>query len=134
MRRIIQDIATNAVALFILQLFLKGLVVRGGVASYILSGGFIFLGDTILKPILSIISLPFNILTMGLFSTISNGAALFLVTYFYKGIQISGFLFPAISYKTIQTPSFYMPTIFAYIMIAFAIELVKRLIYFVYTR
>lgn len=43
------------------------------------------------KPILKILSIPINILTLGLFNLVINGAILYLSAVFYSGIYIRGF-------------------------------------------
>lgn len=44
-----------------------------------------------LKPILKILSLPLNILTLGLFNLIVNGAVLYYSSVIYSGIKIGSF-------------------------------------------
>lgn len=53
----------------------------------------LFLGifNAIIKPILIILTLPINILTLGLFTFVINAFLLWLVTYFVKGFTILNF-------------------------------------------
>ena len=53
----------------------------------------LFLGivNLLLKPILILITLPINILTLGLFTFVINAALILLASYFIKGFQVAGF-------------------------------------------
>lgn len=47
--------------------------------------------NTIIKPIVLFFTLPLNILTLGLFTFVVNGALIMLITFFIPGFQIEGF-------------------------------------------
>ncbi|HBA54191.1 phage holin family protein [Syntrophorhabdus aromaticivorans] len=53
----------------------------------------LFLGivNVLLKPLLILITLPINILTLGLFTFIINGLLILLASSVIKGFQVSGF-------------------------------------------
>ena len=48
--------------------------------------------NTFIKPFLEIITLPINILTLGLFSLILNALLLMLATWITPGFEVDGFL------------------------------------------
>jgi len=48
--------------------------------------------NTFLKPVVSILALPINILTLGLFSIIINAGFILLVSMFVNGFQVGGFI------------------------------------------
>lgn len=47
------------------------------------------------RPVLNVLSLPINILTLGLFSLVINGIIISILSWMMAGISVSG-LFPAI--------------------------------------
>jgi len=53
----------------------------------------LFLGivNLLLKPLLILITLPINILTLGLFTFVINGLIILLASSVVKGFQVSGF-------------------------------------------
>ena len=54
--------------------------------------GFVFgLVNLIVKPIVRFLTLPINILTLGLFNIIINAGMLWIVDYFIEGFKINGF-------------------------------------------
>ena len=48
--------------------------------------------NTFIKPLLQIITLPINILTLGLFSFVINALLLMLAGYITPGFEVEGFL------------------------------------------
>lgn len=48
--------------------------------------------NAVLRPIVFLLTLPFTILTLGLFTFVVNGGMLFLVAALIKGFAITGFL------------------------------------------
>ncbi len=56
-----------------------------------LAGLLLGLFNTFIKPIVKILSLPINILTLGLFNIIINAGMLWAVDYFIKGLKVTGF-------------------------------------------
>jgi putative membrane protein len=48
--------------------------------------------NTFIKPILQILSIPINILTLGLFGLVLNALLFWAVTYFVPSFTIAGFL------------------------------------------
>lgn len=53
----------------------------------------LFLGivNVLLRPILILVTLPINILTLGLFTFVINAALILLASYFIAGFQVAGF-------------------------------------------
>lgn len=66
---------------------------------------------TVIKPILNVISFPFNLMTLGFFSIFTNAFILYLLTIFVTGIMIHpyrttgvnifGFIIPPLSFNTL---------------------------------
>lgn len=52
--------------------------------------------NTLLRPILKLISFPITLLTLGLFSFVVNGLMLWLVPFLVKGITVSSFMWAII--------------------------------------
>lgn len=52
--------------------------------------------NTFVKPIIKLFSLPFTIMTLGLFLLVINVAIIYIAAYFIGGFSVSGFLPPLI--------------------------------------
>ena len=48
--------------------------------------------NAVIRPILLVLTLPINILTLGLFTFVINGLLFWFVSTFIKGFMVSGFL------------------------------------------
>ena len=58
----------------------------------VIAAGLLGLINIFIKPVLIILTLPLNILTLGLFSFIINAFLLKIVDYFVTGFEVNGFL------------------------------------------
>jgi len=47
--------------------------------------------NTFIKPIVNVLALPINILTLGLFSFVINGAFIYIASRFIDGFYVAGF-------------------------------------------
>ncbi|MBO8159011.1 phage holin family protein [Thermosyntropha sp.] len=79
----------NIIAIILTAAILKGFEVTPWAAIV----GSVFLGivNAIIRPVLLILTLPLNILTLGLFTFIINGFMLWLTSVTIKGFDIHGF-------------------------------------------
>lgn len=77
----------NGFAVFVAAYLLKGVHLDNFLTAIIVS---VVLGivNTIVKPILSILTLPLNILTLGLFNFILNGLIILLVSALVPGFSV----------------------------------------------
>ncbi|MEO8502731.1 MAG: phage holin family protein [Acidobacteriota bacterium] len=95
MMRALLQVLLNGVALLVASKIVPGISYQGGFL-YLLLAGLIFgLVNLIVKPITTLLSLPFIILTLGLFFLIINALMLKLTAVLLNGFSVQGFL-PAI--------------------------------------
>lgn len=64
----------------------------GSTASLFIMGLVLLIVNLLLKPFLLLLTLPFNIITFGLFSFIVNAWTIMISDHFVKGIGMGGFL------------------------------------------
>ena len=112
MKGILKKTIFNAISLFILSQVITGVKISGGIQTLLFSGFVLSLLFIVLKPILSIFSLPLNMVTLGLFSFITNAILLYLLTIFvpnvivsqftFNGFNFAGFIIPVIKFNTIS--------------------------------
>lgn len=81
----------NALALIVATNFIGGLEVHGFYAALIAA---LVLGllNAIVRPILVILTLPVNIITLGLFTFVINAGLVWFMSSVVKGVDIDGFL------------------------------------------
>jgi putative membrane protein len=83
-------VVVNAVALIIVAYFLPGVSVTGVVGALVAA---LVLGivNAILRPILIILTLPIQIITLGLFTLVINGVLFYWVGHWNIGLVVDGF-------------------------------------------
>ena len=80
----------NALTLLAIAYYLPGVAVSGFYAALIAA---LVLGlvNAIIRPILVLLTLPINILTLGLFTLVINGLLFWFVSTIVKGFAVAGF-------------------------------------------
>jgi len=80
----------NAGALWLIAYVIEGIEVQGVLAALIASAvlGII---NAVLRPIFILLTLPINLLTLGLFTFILNGFMLYLAGTLVRGFEVTGF-------------------------------------------
>ncbi len=79
----------NAFFLLIAPLVLSGVAVYG-LWSALVTALFLGLFNAVIRPVLIILTLPINIISIGLFTLIINGLLVLLVSTIVKGFYVSG--------------------------------------------
>lgn len=128
MRGILRNILLYAFSLYATQQLFDGLILHGEFKTLIVGGILLAIGFKILKPVLSIISLPFNMLSLGLFSILIIAFILFLITLIYPPIEVRPFIFQGISIWGIEIHKFSVTLILSYCLISVTIYLITKLI------
>lgn len=116
MKSILRNIAFYSFALFITSQVVVGLRVSGNWTTYLMGGAVLTILFVLVKPILSLITLPLTIITLGWFSVIINAIILYLLTIFVSGISISAFIFEGFSFAGFIVPSMSINNLFAFIL------------------
>lgn len=88
--KLILRLLINALALLVITQILEGFIVDGLYAAIIAA---IILGllNAIIRPVLLILTLPVNILTLGLFTFIINGFLIWFAGTFLQGFTVANF-------------------------------------------
>lgn len=81
----------NAGTLLLLAYYLPGMEVSGWYSALI-TAMVLGLVNAVLKPILLILTLPVNILTLGLFTLVINALLFWFVASFIDGFAVAGFM------------------------------------------
>ncbi|MDO8270009.1 MAG: phage holin family protein [Candidatus Levybacteria bacterium] len=128
MKGILRNVLLYAFSLYLTQMLFSGLVLHNGIRTLIVGGILLAIGFKIIKPVLSIISLPFNMLTLGLFSIVILAFILFLITLIYPSIEVRPFTFTGFSFWGIEIHRFYVSLLLSYALISGTIYLITKFI------
>jgi putative membrane protein len=80
----------NAAALWVADVFFSGVRIHGWWA-YIIGAAVLGIANTVIKPVLALITLPLIILTLGLFLLVINIAMVALAAWIAPNFSIHGF-------------------------------------------
>lgn len=81
----------TALGLLIVDLVVPGVDIAT-FPSALLAGVAIGVVNSVIQPVLSVLSLPINLLTLGLFSLVINGFCFWLASLFVPGFAVNGLL------------------------------------------
>lgn len=89
--KLILHLLISGFAVFVASYILPGIKVDGFVTALIVA---VVLGviNTFIKPIIVLLTLPINLITLGLFTIIINGALVLLTSAIVKGFFVENFL------------------------------------------
>ena len=81
----------NAIGLLVTAAVIPGIQVKN-VFTALLAAAVIGVVNAFVRPVFLILTLPLNLLTLGLFTFVLNGLMLLLAAVFVPGFTVSGFL------------------------------------------
>lgn len=103
--QLLLKLCITALALLLVAYLLPGIEVSGFLTALLVA---LVLGlvNLILKPILIVLTLPINILTLGLFTFIINGFLFWLVATFVPGFSVGGFWWAVLGALVVSASSY----------------------------
>lgn len=131
MKRLLRFYLINLVALWIATQVIKGLVFTGGIQS-LLTGALAFaLINMILVPILKILLLPLNLMTLGIFSWLINVVALYALTTAVPSFRLIPYNFPGFSFNGFIIPSVNLSTLWVAVLASLLIGVITNFLHWV---
>jgi putative membrane protein len=124
MKTLFRRVFIYTFGLFLMQLVIPGLNITGGIWMMIFCGVILTLMFLIIKPILNLLTLPVNMMTLGLFSIFNSALILYLLTVFVSAITIQAFVYPRIDLLGVIIPTLTFNTFLAYIYSAFVLSFI----------
>lgn len=85
--------------------------------------------DALIKPLINLLLLPFNLVTLGVFRWVSSAAALYLTTLLVQGFTIKAFAYPGLVTEYFIVPSLTLSVLGAYILIAILVSFTVSLLF-----
>lgn len=131
MKSIIRSLIINIFSLWATTQITSGFVFKNGDKSLIVAGLALGLVNLFIKPIINILLLPINLLTLGAFRWLVNVLALFLVTILVPDFAINGFNFQGFSYGFLSIPAFSAEGFMALILNSFVLSIISGLFYWI---
>lgn len=133
MKTILKSTFINLISLYIIDYFFTGFSLDGNLRTLATAAVvFTFLNKLVI-PLIKLLLLPINLITLGLFRWVANVIALFLLQTLVTGITISPFFFQGLSYSGFTIPSFNVSLIFSYIITSILLRIAGSTIRWVFS-
>lgn len=128
MKSLIRNLVFYSIALFLLPILLSGVKITGGIGTILFGGFTLTLLFMFIKPLLSIVTFPLNIITLGFFSFLVNMFLLYLLTVFVPAIKVKAFLFSGLEFAGFVIPQMQINIFVAFLIAAFVIYAITSLL------
>lgn len=105
MKSILRIFLFHVIALITISLLLgNSFTIGAGIQNLLMAAVILTLLNVLLKPIIKILFLPINALTLGLFSLVINAGVFYLFLRLVPAIRISAWTFPGFTFEGITLP------------------------------
>lgn len=105
---------------------IPGLKYQGGIKTLLWTGLVLTLLYKFLRPIIKIIFLPLNLLTLGFFKWVIQAVLFWVMTLIVAEVTISGFKFPGWSYQGFSIPAFVLPKVAVFFLSSVCLYLIYK--------
>ncbi|MBI2590985.1 MAG: phage holin family protein [Candidatus Blackburnbacteria bacterium] len=89
------------------------------------------LADSLLKPLINLLLLPFNLVTLGLFRWVSGVITLYVATTLVRGFSIVAFTYPGFQSNMFIIPAMTFSAFAAFIVVSFVISVISSFLFWV---
>jgi len=128
MKSILRNYLINLGALWAITQIIPAVTIIGGVKGFMIGALAFMAANIFLIPLLRILLLPLNLLTVGFFTWLSNVLALYFLVTVIPSFNISSYQFPGVFYQGFTIPSLELSTFQTVILVSFLIGLIIHFI------
>lgn len=123
MKRYLRHFFYNFLALIFTGYLLAGVKFVGGYQTILLATLALTLVNLLVSPLVKLLLLPINLLTMGAFRWLINLIALYLVTVIVPQFQIKSFTFTGFTYQGFVVPTVNLSVFWAFLATSLVLSL-----------
>lgn len=104
MRQLLVRILGTSLSFYVATLLVQGFQLTATWESYLIAAVIFTLLNWVVLPLIKLLLLPINLLTLGIFRWIAHVIILYIFDVIYDGITISAYTFPGFSSSLISLP------------------------------
>ena len=108
MKSLLRNFLINLITLVVVSRMLPGLLVLGGARGYIMAAIALMILNVAIIPLLKIMFLPLNILTLGLFTWAINVIGLYVLTALFPQLKLVPYDFPGWNLGWVIIPEYHL--------------------------
>lgn len=129
MKSLLRSFIINLAALQMAVILLPGMTNTGGFKTLAWAVLVLAIMNLLVRPIISLLLLPINLLTLGAFRWLINVAVLFLLTLIVAELKITEFAFPGLSFKGFVIPSMQISNFLSLVLASATISLINSFLF-----
>lgn len=123
MKALLRYFLINLVSLWITTEIIQGLSYTGGFRTLLIGAVVFTVINFLLVPLLKVLLLPLNLLTLGVFAWLTNVLALYALTSFLPQFKLMPYYFPGFEFQGFTIPSVSLSTLWVAIVASLLIGL-----------
>jgi putative membrane protein len=131
MKAFLRHILINLLVIFLVDASFPGFSILHDAKTLVTAAVIWLLLNKIVKPIIKLLLLPINLITLNLFSWVIGLITLFLLPLIVSGIGIKPYDFPGISYQGFSIPSFHLNLFLSFVVASVLLNLYHSIIVWV---
>ncbi len=129
MKKFLRSLLINGGALWITSALVPGFVMTGGIRGLAISTIAFMIINVLLVPLIKILLLPLNLLTVGIFAWLTNVLALYFLVAIVPSVKILPFVYPGANWGGFIVPEISLTTFMVTIVVSLVIGLITHFIY-----
>lgn len=126
MKTLLRYFLINLISLYLTTRYLPGLTYTGGIKSLAVGAVTFMLINFILVPLLKLLFLPLNLLTVGVFAWLVNVIALYALTTIVSDFQLLPYSFAGAHFLGITIPAMELSTFWVAVAASFMIGIITH--------
>jgi putative membrane protein len=129
-KRLLRTFVIEAAILYLVSLIAQGLVFGRGFISLAVTAAALAAATYLVKPVITVLILPLNLITFGLFRWVSHTIVLFLVDLVLSEFAVTGFSFGGLASDWLSLPAINLPAgVAAYVAFSLLISLASGILH-----
>lgn len=128
MRSLIVKILGTMGSFYVAQYFVSGFKIDNTWQAYLLTAIVFMLFNLLVAPIIKLLLLPINLLTLGLFRWLTQVLVLYVFDLLYTGISISSYTFPGYTSPLLALPSAHLALFWVLLLTSLIMSLTYSLV------
>ena len=129
MKALLRYFLINLVSLWITTEIIRGLTYTGGFRTLLIGAVVFTVINFLLVPLLKVLFLPLNLLTLGIFAWLTNVVALYALTNFLPQIRLMPYYFPGYDFSGFSIPAAELSTLWVAVAASFSIGLLTHFLH-----
>lgn len=128
MRNLLVRLLATAAALYVTSSLIAGFRLDSTWQAYLLASLVFLVTSGIAGPIIKLLLLPINLLTLGLLRWVASVIVLYLFDLLYRGVTISAYDFPGFTSGLLALPAAHLGLFWVLVFSSFTISLTSSLV------